>query len=127
MRPLPGRYTILLVDDADDTLRPLSRLLQFSGYDVRLAHNTAEALAVAAEGGRVDLIISDLGLPDGNGMDLMRDVKARFGLRGIAVTGYDGDQTVDDCHSAGFERHFAKPIHFEDLRVALSELLPSMQ
>ena len=127
MRPLPNRYTILLVDDADDTLRPLARLLQFSGYDVRLAHNTAEALAVAGEGGRLDLVISDLGLPDGSGFDLMRDVKARFGLRGIAVTGYDGAQTVDACRSAGFERHFAKPVLFEDLCAALSELLPSMQ
>jgi CheY-like chemotaxis protein len=116
------RSTILLVDDSVDTLAPLSRLLRLSGYDVRVARTAAEALALAAEA-PADLMISDLGLPDRDGTDLMRDVKARFGLRGIAVTGYDGDDTVRRCRRAGFDRHFAKPIRFEQLRAAVNELL----
>ena len=117
------RRTILLVDDSPDTLAPLSRLLKMSGYDVRLAHNAAEALQQAAGPEPVDLMISDLGLPDRHGTELMRDVKAQFGLRGIALTGYTGDQTDRDCRSAGFDRQFSKPIDFDDLRTALSEML----
>jgi CheY-like chemotaxis protein len=119
-----SRRTILLVDDSADTLEPLARLLKMSGYDVRLARTAAEALQLAAAPGPVDLMISDLGLPDRDGTDLMREVKAQFGLRGIALTGFSGDDTARDCRSAGFDRHFIKPIHFEDLRTAVGELLP---
>lgn len=118
------RHTILLVDDSDASLAPLARLLQLSGYDVRLARNAAEAIAAARAPGVVDLMISDIGLPDRSGVELMRDVKAQFGLRGIALTGYTGDQTVRDCKSAGFDRHFSKPLSFDDLRAALHEMLP---
>jgi CheY-like chemotaxis protein len=118
-----ARRTLLLVDDSDETLRPLARLLQMCGYDVRLAHTAAEALAVAAVPALADLLISDLGLPDRSGMDLMRDVRKRFGLRGIAVTGYTSDEIVGACKSAGFARHFSKPIEFDDLREAIAQLL----
>jgi CheY-like chemotaxis protein len=122
MSPYEQR-TILLVDDSDDTLQPLARLLQMCGYGVRLAHTAAEALGQAAAPVPVDLLISDLGLPDRSGIDLMREVKTRYGLRGIAVTGHTGDDDILACRSAGFARYFAKPIRFEDLRAAIAELL----
>ena len=81
------RRTILLVDDCVDTLEPLSRLLKMTGFDVRVARSATEALALAATPKPADLIISDLGLPDRSGTDLMREVKQRHGLPGIAVTG----------------------------------------
>jgi DNA-binding response OmpR family regulator len=118
------RHTILLVDDSDDTLRPLARLLQLYGYDVRTARTAAEALAAVAAPVPADLIISDLGLPDGDGTDLMRDVRSRHNLRGIAVTGHSDDAVVSNCKAAGFDRYFVKPIHFDDLRAAISEMLP---
>ena len=117
------RHTILLVDDSDDTLRPLARLLQMHGYHVRTARTAAEARAAVAAPVPADLIISDLGLPDGDGTDLMRDVRTRHDLRGIAVTGFTDDAVVRDCKAAGFDRHFAKPVHFEALRAAISEML----
>jgi CheY-like chemotaxis protein len=117
------RRTILLVDDSDDTLRPLARLLQLSGYDVRTARTAAEAMKALETPALADLIISDLGLPDAPGTDLMRDARTRHNVRGIAVTGHTGDAVVSDCKAAGFDRHFAKPVFFDELRTAIGELL----
>ena len=117
------RHTILLVDDSDDTLRLMSRLLQMHGYNVRTARTAAEAQAAVAAPVLADLIVSDLGLPDGHGADLMRDVRNRHNLRGIAVTGHSDEAVVNDCKAAGFDRYFVKPIHFDDLRAAISEML----
>jgi CheY-like chemotaxis protein len=121
----PGtvRRTILLVDDSDDTLQPLARLLEMCGYDVRLAHTAAEALGQAAAPVPADLLISDVGLPDRSGIELMREAKTRFGLPGIALTGYSDDKDVAACRSAGFSRHLAKPVLFEDLLSAIGEVL----
>jgi CheY-like chemotaxis protein len=118
----PSRRTILVVDDSPETLAPLGRLLELIGYDVRLASSAAEAIRQAAAA-PVDLIISDVGLPDRNGVDLMREVRAVHGLPGIAVTGHATDDVIRDCRSAGFDRHFSKPVLFDDLRAAISELL----
>jgi CheY-like chemotaxis protein len=118
----PHRRTILLVDDSPETLAPLGRLLELIGYDVRLARSAAEAIRQAAAA-HVDLIISDVGLPDRAGTDLMREVRAVHGLPGIAVTGYATADVIRDCKSAGFDRHFVKPVLFDDLRAAISELL----
>lgn len=117
------RRTILLVDDSAETLAPLSRLLKLSGYDVRVAQSAAEALERVAAPMPADLVISDLRLPDRSGTELMREVKQRHNLPGIAMTGYTGDETVRDCQSAGFSRHLAKPVNFEDLRAAVSDLI----
>jgi len=116
------RRILLLVDDSDDTLLPLARLLQHCAYDVRLAHTAAEALGQAAAPVPVDLLISDLGLPDRSGIELMRDVKQRFGLRGIAVTGYTSEDDVSACQAAG-ARHLSKPILFDDLLWAIGDVL----
>ena len=120
--PAAVRRTILLVDDSDETLQPLARLLAMNGFDVRLAHTAAEALGQAAAV-PADLMISDLGLPDRSGLDLMREARSRFGLRGIALTGYTDDDDVRACRQAGFARHIAKPVRFEDLLSAIDELL----
>ena len=114
--------SILLVDDSPDTLLAMTKLLRLSGYDVRVARTARDAMKVAA-GGHIDLLISDLGLPDGDGADVMRDCKSRFGVRGIAVTGYTGADVESACRSAGFDRHFDKPIFFDDLHTAIRELL----
>ena len=87
-----------------------------------LIQGDAERVPLAS--GRFDLVVSDLGLPDGDGTDLMRDVRSRHNLRGIAVTGHSDDAVVSDCKAAGFDRYFVKPIHFDDLRAAISEMLP---
>lgn len=64
-------------------------------------------------------MISDLGLPDGNGFDLMIKLKNDYGLRGIAVSGYGMEADFERTHAAGFGAHLVKPIDFGQLQDAL--------
>ena len=92
---------ILLVDDNRDTLRTIAKLLRSSGFDVRTAASVGSALAVL-DGERFDLLVSDIGLPDGSGLDIMRHGRDHLGLKGIAFSGYGMDQDVRASKEAGF-------------------------
>lgn len=113
---------LLLVEDHDSTLEVLSRLLKRAGHVVVTATTLAEALS-AAKKGSFDLVISDLGLPDGTGTELMRIVRARYGLRGIALSGYGMDDDRARSRQAGFAAHLTKPVDFEQLQRALNEVV----
>lgn len=113
---------ILLVDDHDDTLRILSRLLQKWGYSVTTAGSVQTALTLAAQQ-KFDLLISDLGLPDGSGLEIMEQVKSRYGLRGVALSGFGTEEDIQASRDAGFEEHFVKPVSFPDLQRILKRLL----
>src|SRR5215212_142495 len=78
---------LLLVDDHAESLRPLAVLLAREGYRVRSAGTVAEARVIAREG-PCDLLVADIGLPDGSGLDLMRELAADRGLRGVALSVY---------------------------------------
>jgi CheY-like chemotaxis protein len=110
--------SILLVEDHEDTLRVISRLLERLGYVVRAARSVGEALALA-EGERFDLLVSDLNLPDGSGLDIMRAVKERHGLRGIALSGFGREGDIQRCRDAGFETHLTKPVDFHALKLRI--------
>ena len=112
---------ILLVDDSPDTLRILSLLLRKWGHSVTVADCVRTALEAAARE-RFDLLISDLGLPDGSGWDIMRHVKERYHLHGIAVSGFGTDEDVRESHKAGFEEHFIKPLNFQSLRASVQRI-----
>ena len=113
---------ILLVDDHSDTLRILSRLLKKWSYSVETADSVQSALKLAAKQ-KFDLLISDLGLPDGSGREIMAEVKERYGLQGIALSGFGTEEDVQASLSAGFEEHFVKPVSFPDLQAALKRIL----
>ena len=66
-----------------------------------------------------DLVISDLGLPDGSGHDLMRRLKAAHDLDGICLSGYGMDEDVARSLEAGFREHLTKPVNFAKLRAAV--------
>ncbi|HEX8201732.1 MAG TPA: PAS domain S-box protein, partial [Isosphaeraceae bacterium] len=100
---------VLLVEDNVDTAQVMARLLAKEGHRVMTAHDLASALA-AAEAADFDLLISDLGLPDGSGLDLMRQLRARSALRGIALSGYGMEEDLRQSREAGFEAHLTKPI-----------------
>jgi CheY-like chemotaxis protein len=109
------------VDDHGDTARALARLLGLSGYDVQTATSVAGAINLC-DASRFDLLISDIGLPDGSGYELMRELTRRGCMKGIAVSGYEdlGNEGV----AAGFAAHLVKPIAFETLKETIQRVLP---
>jgi len=119
---LPEPRRILLVEDHEDTLRILARLLRKWGYGVTTANSAKNALERASEQ-RFDLLVSDLGLPDGSGCDVMREVKARYNLPAIALSGYGTDEDIRTSLEAGFAEHLTKPVSFQALRMAVQRLV----
>lgn len=112
---------LLLVEDHADTLRVLTRLLRGWGYEVFPASCVRDALELSQKE-KFDLLVSDLGLPDGNGLDIMKQLKARYGLRGIAISGYGTEEDLIQSQTAGFERHLTKPVDFGVLETAIRRL-----
>jgi signal transduction histidine kinase/ActR/RegA family two-component response regulator len=121
-RPL----AILLVEDHADTAEAMAGLLEVMGHRVTAVATAAEALAAAepeADGApRFDLVVSDLGLPDRSGLDLMRELAGRHGLRGIALSGYGMEEDVRQSREAGFDRHLVKPVPLPALEQAIGEV-----
>ena len=66
--------------------------------------------------------LSDLGLPDGSGLDLMRELAGRTALRGIALSGYGMEEDVRQSLEAGFAKHLTKPVNLQALQAALREV-----
>jgi CheY-like chemotaxis protein len=124
VKPPVRTLRVLLVDDHEDTRFALRRLLH--GHDVRTAGCVSEALEEAALYD-FDLLISDIGLPDGSGLELMQQLRARYNMKGIALSGYGMDEDVRRSLDAGFCAHLTKPIAAEALYAAIDEatLVPS--
>lgn len=106
--PRAAPLRILLVEDHQDTAESLALLLEQRGFQVAIANSIAAALARAAEG--FDVLISDLGLPDGSGHDLVQSLAERGPLRAIALSGYGSAADVRESQQAGFHAHLVKPI-----------------
>ncbi len=113
---------VLLVEDHEDTARVLRRVLEHAGYTTTHANSLAQARELAA-GSRFDLVVSDLGLPDGSGVDLMRFLQAEYGLRGIALSGFGTEDDIRASSAAGFTEHLTKPVDWPHLRGAIERLL----
>jgi PAS domain S-box-containing protein len=113
---------ILLVEDHAATRQTLELLLARRGYRVTTAGTLAEGRTQAARGD-FDLLVSDVGLPDGDGAVLMAELRDQRGLKGIALTGYGMDEDIARCRAAGFVAHLTKPIRVEALEAALQESL----
>ncbi len=114
---------ILLVEDHADTAAMMRRLLGRRGYAVTLATTVAEALQ-AATSQPFDLLISDLGLPDGSGLDLMRDLAScPARLPGIALSGYGMPDDARKSLDAGFLEHLTKPVAMERLWATIDRVL----
>ena len=126
-RARAGRLSILLVEDHADTARALTRLLDGLGYDVRVADGVQSALDLAAQAD-FDVLVSDLGLPDGSGLEVMRHLReTRSGPRGaapvgIALTGYGMEEDVARSREAGFAEHITKPVNFDRLQQAIERV-----
>jgi CheY-like chemotaxis protein len=110
-----SRCRVLLVEDHVDTRRVMVRLLKSFGCSVTEASSVAEALA-AADRSDFDVLLSDIGLPDGSGTQIMAELKARKPIKGIAVSGYGQDADLQRSRDAGFEMHLIKPVNLQTLR-----------
>ena len=125
-KDVTARLRILLVEDDENTRTVLARLLRREGHEVEAVGTCTEANAVAhavkKRGARpFQAIISDLGLPDGSGLNLIREIKAQFPeVKAVAVSGYGTDDDIRKTAEAGFNHHLIKPIELQDLRRALA-------
>ena len=117
----PHPQRILLIEDNEDTLRVMARLLIRFGYVVETATTVKSAMHLATEQ-RFDLVVSDIGLPDGTGWDIMRELKARHRLRGIALSGFGMNEDINRSHEAGFEHHLVKPVDFNQLKLIVEKM-----
>ncbi len=115
----PVRRHILLVEDHEPTRTSLTQLLLRRNYRVSAAASLAEARALARKE-KFDLLVSDIGLPDGSGFDLMRELREHHGLKGVALTGYGMEEDVRRSYDAGFVTHLTKPVRMESLDEALA-------
>lgn len=117
----PSKLKILMVDDHDDTRFVMSRMLAGRGHLVTEADSVSEALRKfrAAD---FDLVISDLGLPDGSGHELMAEILKIKPVKGIALSGYGMEEDLARSQAAGFLKHFTKPVDFVTLDEAISEM-----
>jgi len=123
--PLPARHAngggrILLVEDNRDNAIAIAELLRAHGYSVEVADSVAVALRVAEKG--FDVLVSDIGLPDGTGRDLVRQLVGKRRVPAIALSGYGTDDDIRSNREAGFTRHLTKPVDAEQLLGALGEL-----
>jgi len=133
LAPMEPRETVslatlrlLVVDDEADTREFLKRLLEMHGADVVTASAAAEALALM-ERERPDILISDIGLPDVDGYDLVQrirllDVGAGGGIPAIALTAYARSEDRTRALRAGYQAHLAKPVDPSELLASIAAL-----
>src|SRR6266481_26550 len=113
---------VLLVDDHHDTCLGMKRMLERRGYQITIAHSAEQAVEKVRTQ-EFDLLISDIGLPDRSGYDLMREVRLNKPLPGIALSGFGSEQDINQAKEAGFAEHLTKPINFERLEKTIQSLL----
>ena len=111
---------ILLVEDHDDTNRSLTNLLRLRGYHVQSANNVQSAVELSSSD-EFDVLISDLGLPDGTGIDVIQRSRFSGPVFAIALTGFGMEDDVRKSHEAGFKHHLVKPIDLNKLDLLIQE------
>src|SRR5207247_2628327 len=120
--PPPGKARLLLVEDHADTARALVRLLESRGYKVASAATVSAALE-SIESDHFDLLLCDLGLPDGTGFDVIQKVRRTHDIPAIALTGFGMQQDIERAQHAGFNEHLTKPVNLQKLETVIWKLL----
>lgn len=112
---------ILLVEDHEPSRAALAHLLVRRKLEVVQASSAAEALA-KADAQSFDVVVSDIGLPDMTGYELMTMLRSRHGLKGIALSGYGMEDDIARSRNAGFLTHLTKPVKIQALERALEQV-----
>jgi PAS domain S-box-containing protein len=119
-----GTLRILIVEDNEDSLVVLAKLLRKRGHDVVTADSVASAVEVAATTREpLDLLISDLGLPDGTGFDVIRGVRVHSGCPAIALSGFGMEADLRRTREAGFVAHLVKPVDLTQLEEVIGRVV----
>jgi CheY-like chemotaxis protein len=116
---------VLLVEDHVDSARLLARLLRYDGYDAEVAETAADAIRAGNER-RFDVLLTDLSLPDGTGVDVLRALRASRtnpAMPAIAITGHGMPEDRTRTRHEGFCCHLTKPVDLEQLQAALQRAL----
>lgn len=110
---------ILLVEDHADSAWAVSRALRSLGHEVMIAQDLATARRIA-NSAPLDLLICDLSLPDGSGLDLLAELRARgIAIPAVALSGHGYDEDIRQSHAAGFAVHLLKPVTLDQLSTAI--------
>jgi CheY-like chemotaxis protein len=112
---------ILLVEDHLDTRRTLSRLLTHFGHEVFAARNKESALKILGSG-KIDVLLCEVGLPDGSGYDVVSQAKRKRQIKAIAITGFGTEEDVRRSKEAGFDSHLVKPVDLHELQTVLDQV-----
>jgi PAS domain S-box-containing protein len=112
---------ILLVEDHRDTQRTLSRLLTHFGHEVLTASNKQRALELLGSG-NIDVLLCDVGLPDGSGYEVVAHARRKQPIKAIAITGFGTEEDVRRSNEAGFDSHLVKPVDLHKLQTVLDQV-----
>ncbi|HEX8520965.1 MAG TPA: ATP-binding protein [Tepidisphaeraceae bacterium] len=115
---------ILLVEDHADTAKLMARLLRRMGHTVQIADSVAAARRLN-EMQKFDLVLSDIGLPDGTGSDLIKSIRQSHNasVPAIAMTGFGMEEDISRSLAAGFNLHLTKPVNIARLEKAIGQML----
>ena len=122
--PTPSQKSprrVLLIEDHADTATVLTLLLKKFGHTVDCAGSVADGLA-KFEAGEYDIVLSDLGLPDGTGIDFVQKLRQQSAVPAVALTGYGMEDDIRRCTEAGFNAHLTKPVNFTELNALIVRL-----
>jgi CheY-like chemotaxis protein len=111
----------MLLEDHEDTALMMGKVLLQMGHEVETYATVAAATERLRER-KYDVILSDIGLPDGTGIDFIRAAREFCQTPAVALTGYGMAEDVEECLDAGFDEHLTKPIDIERLRKTLSKM-----
>ena len=115
------RLRIQVVEDHNDTLEALSRLLSHFGHEISVADRAQNALN-AIDSKEFDVVLCDIALPDGSGYDVIAEAKRKRPVKAVALTGFGATEDVERGKDAGFDFHLTKPVDFHELRAVLGQI-----
>jgi PAS domain S-box-containing protein len=117
----PKPLRILLVEDHRDTRRTLSRLLTHFGHAVLTAENVHSALEIMRSG-EFDVLLCDIGLPDGTGYEVISQVRQTRPIKAVAITGFGTEEDLRRSKESGFDFHLVKPVDLHELQTVLDRV-----